>query len=422
MSRLRITVSLAAVLLCVPWTARADVVLDWNAIAVNTLGAQAQNPFAQARYMSIVQLAVFEAVNTITGDYQPYLGTVVAPAGASADAAAVTAAYRVLRNYFPAAAATLDPAYATALDAIPSGTARDYGVATGEDAAAQMIALRNNDGSAPPAFYVPESSDVGVWQTTPSCPPSGGLFYHWQNVTPFGVPSAAGSQDWLAPFILPPPPAPTSSRYAKDYKEVKSVGSLNSTTRPADRTDVARFYAASSPSLIFNLAARQVATEKNQSLSQNARALALINVASNDALIASFANKYHYLMWRPETAIRAGDLDDNDKTTPDTGFAPYIVTPCFPSYPSNHASGSGSAAEMLRRLYGAGGHRITIANPAVPGLTFQYTTFKQIADDIDDARVYGGIHFRFDQDAGNRLARDIATFVYKHNLQRLNDR
>src|SRR6185503_12733534 len=132
---------------------------------------------------------------------------------------------------------------------------------------------------------------------------------------------------------------------------------------------------------------------------------ALLNMASNDSLVASFGTKYHYQLWRPETAIRAGDLDGNAKTDADVTFAPYIPTPCFPSYPSNHASGSSGAAEMLRRLYGAGGHAITIANPAVPGVTLHYTTFKQITDDVDDARVYGGIHFRFDQEAGSRMGR-----------------
>jgi hypothetical protein len=127
------------------------------------------------------------------------------------------------------------------------------------------------------------------------------------------------------------------------------------------------------------------------------------------------------LRWRPETAIRAGNLDGNAKTDPDFTFVPFIVTPCFPSYPSNHASASNSAAEILRRLDGAGGLAITIANPAVPDVTLQYTTFDQITDDIDDARVYGGIHFRFDQDAGSRLGRDIATFIYKHNLRSVND-
>jgi len=169
---------------------------------------------------------------------------------------------------------------------------------------------------------------------------------------------------------------------------------------------------------VFNLAARQVAAAEGSSLSKNARVLALLNMASNDSLVASFWTKYHYKFWRPETAIFEGSQDGNPKTDPDITFKPYILTPCFPSYPSNHASGSDSAAEILRRVYGAGGHAITMANPAVPGLTFHYTRFKQITDDISDARVYGGIHFRFDQVAGSALGRDVATYIYKHNLRR----
>ena len=417
-TRLPIAMTLVALLACSPIAARADVVLDWNAIAVSTLVGQGVSPFAQARFMAITQLAVFEAVNAITGDYQPYLGTVAAPAGASADAAALAAAYHVLKSYFPMAA-NLDPAYAASLAAIPAGSAKSDGIATGQAAAAQLIALRLNDGASPPQFYLPASLDPGVWQLTPGCPPAGGVGFQWQDITPFGVPSAAGRDDaWIAPFAPGAPPALTSERYAKDYNEVKRVGDANSdlTDRPQDRADVARFYAVSSPSFVFNLAARQVAAAEGGSLSENARALALLNIASNDALVASFWAKYHYQIWRPETAIVDGDVDGNAKTDADSGFVPYIVTPCFPSYPSNHGSASNGAAEILRRIYGAGGHAITMANPAVPGLTFDYTSINQITDDISDARVYGGIHFRFDQDAGADLGRDIATYVYKHNL------
>jgi len=419
MRRVCISITLVALLACSPIAARADVVLDWNAIAVSTLVSQGQSPFAQARFMAITQLAVFEAVNAITGDYQPYLGTVVAPAGASADAAAVAAAYKVLKNYFPLAP-NLDPAYAAALAVIPDGSAKSGGIATGQAAAAQMIALRLGDGSSPPQFYVPASIDPGVWQLTPSCPAAGGVGFQWQNVTPFGVPSAPGSQAWIAQFAPGAPPALTSERYARDYNEVKRVGSVSSdlTKRPQDRADVARFYAVSSPSFVFNLAARQAAAAEGSSLSENARALALLNMASSDSLVASFWTKYHYNVWRPETAIFEGNLDGNAKTDADPTFVPYILTPCFPSYPSNHGSASNSAAEILRRVYGAGGHAITMANPALPGLTFHYTRFDQITGDISDARVYGGIHFRFDQDAGADLGRDVATYVYKHNLRR----
>jgi membrane-associated phospholipid phosphatase len=138
--------------------------------------------------------------------------------------------------------------------------------------------------------------------------------------------------------------------------------------------------------------------------------------------VASFFNKYYYNFWRPETAIRAGDTDGNPKTEADPSFLPFIPTPCFPSYPSNHASASYAGAEVLRRLYGEGGHMITLSNPAVPTIVLQYTRFKQITDDVDDARVYGGIHFRTDQEAGGRLGRAVATSIYKNNLRAVHDR
>ena len=241
-----------------------------------------------------------------------------------------------------------------------------------------------------------------------------GIAFQWQNVTPFGIPSASD-------FLLGPPPALTSNAYAKAYNEVMTVGSLDSTERPQDRANVALFFAASSPTQALNQAARQVAQEQGRSLSENARALALINMAMNDSLVASFLNKYHYNFWRPETAIHAGDTDGNPKTDPDPNYVPFIVTPCFPSYPSNHGSAGNGAAEVLRRLYGEAGHSITLTNPAVPHIVLQYTSFKQITDDISDARVYGGIHFRTDQEAGADLGRAIGTAVYKNNLRSVHD-
>jgi hypothetical protein len=398
--------------------AQADVVLDWNVIAVNTAIANGQNPFAQARFAAIAQLAVFEAVNAITGDYRSYLGTIVAPPGASADAAAIQAAYRVLSTYFPASASALVAERANSLASIPEGEAKNDGIVTGEAAALAMIALRANDGSSPPQFNIPGPPVPGEWQATPSCPsPNGiavGVFFQWQYVTPFGIPSASN-------FLLDPPPALTTERYAKAYNEVVTVGSLDSTERPQDRADVVLFYAVSSPTLVFNQAAQQVAQEQGRSLSENARALALVNMAISDSLVASFLNKYHYNFWRPETAIHAGDADGNSKTDPNPSFVPFITTPCFPSYPSNHGSGSSGGAEILRRVYGEAGHSITLTNPTVPNIVLQYTSFKQITDDISDARIYGGIHFRFDQVAGARLGRAVGRAVYKNNLRRMHD-
>ena len=211
MTRLRTVVTIVALWVCSPIAARADVVLHWNEIAMSTLVSQGQNPFAQARFMAITQLAVSEAVNAIKHDYKPYLGTVVAPVGASADAAAATAAYKVLKNYLPTAP-DLDSAYAASLALIPDGPAKSGGIATGEAAAAQMIALRVGDGSSPAQNYLPESTDPGVWQLTPSCPAAGGVFFQWQNITPFGVRSTPGSQAWIAQFEPGPPPALTSQR------------------------------------------------------------------------------------------------------------------------------------------------------------------------------------------------------------------
>jgi hypothetical protein len=413
---------LMATLLFGPAVAKADAVLDWNLIAVNTTNPS--GPFVQARSVAIVQLAVFEAVNAITGDYRPYLGTIGAPHDASADAAAIQAAYRVLITYFSGSALMLNTARANSLALIPDGQPKNDGIAVGDAAANAMIALRANDGSSPAQFKIPGPVVPGEWQATPSCPKMNGIgvgvFFQWGNVTPFGIPG-------VSEFLLDPPPELDSNQYAKAYNEVKTVGSAsaNSTERPQDRANVVLFYAASSPTLVFNQAARQVvAQEGGHSLSENARAFALINMAIGDGSFASFFNKYHYNFWRPETAIRAGDTDGNRKTDGDPNWVPFIPAPCFPGYPSNHGTLSNAGAEVLRRLYGEAGHAITLTNPAVPTIVLHYGSFRQITDDISDARVYGGIHFRTDQDAGARLGREVGTAVYKNNLRAMhgNDR
>ena len=398
-----------------PATAGADdIVLRWNEIAART--ATATSPFNQARVGAVVQLAVFEAVNAITGEYESYLNpATVAPPGASVEAAVTIAAHKVMTTYFPAAVAALDAARNTELAAIPDGSAKTDGIAVGMAAANAMLALRATDGSAPLTTIVPTSTSPGAYQLTTGC--AAGMFYNWQNVTPFGIAAASD-------FLLDPPPGLGSNRYRKDYLEVQTVGANASVYRSADRTDVARLYAASSPSFALMMATRQIAEAKGTSVSENARALALIQMAISDALVASFMNKYHYNVWRPETGIRNGATDGNEKTYGEPGFTTFIPTPCFPSYPSNHASGTGGGLEAMRRLFGAAGHDITITNtvPALGGLpsiviTKSYTKLKDIADDVDDARVYGGIHWRFDQDGGNVLGRAVATEVVKHNLR-----
>ena len=410
--RVCVTSAIVVVLLFGPTSARADAVLDWNTVMLNTLTSQ--NPFAQARFAAITQLAVFEAVNAITHDYKPYLGTITAPRGASAEAAAVEAAYRVLITYFPGAATSLDAARTASLAAIPDSPAKTAGLIVGENAAAAMIALRSADGSGTPAFYLPTSSSPGQWQLTPSCSPAGGTFLHWRNLTPFGIQRSDQ-------FRSDPPPTLTSNKYTTSYDEVKEVGDINSTERPADRTDVARFYALVSPVFTFNPAANQVATARGSTLSENAHTFALLNMAISDAAISVFETKYHYTFWRPETAIRAGGVDGNPNTDPDPGFVPLITTPCFPSYPSAHGTLSNSARAVLEHTFGSGRQSITLSTSALPGVILHYTKFSQITDDISDARVYGGIHFRFDQEAGSRQGRQVGKYVYEHNLRSLHD-
>jgi hypothetical protein len=417
MKRFIVAAVLGAALIT-PRLAHGDVVRDWNRIAASL---PAPNPFAQARTLAITQLAVFEAVNAITAEYERYLeNPIVAPDGASADAAAVQAAYRVLITLLPAAATTLNNERTLSLAAIPDDAAKADGVAVGEAAAAAMLALRANDGAtALPNLYFPTSTDAGQWQPTTGVNAAGlctaGVLFQWQHLQPFAVPN-------VRDFMATPPPSLDSSQYAKDYAEVQTVGSAVSTARPPDRADVVRFYAASSPGYLFNSVARQLAEAQGRSMSHTARALALITMATSDSLVASFASKYEYKQWRPETAIRFGATDGNDKTSGDVAFTTFINTPCFPSYPSNHASGSNGAAEMIRRIYGAGEHAIELTNTAVPsiaGIILHYDTLQAICNDIDDARVYGGIHFRFDQDAGTRLGRNVATYVIRNWLRPL---
>jgi hypothetical protein len=404
----RIILPIVAALLATPVTARADVVLDWNAIMLTTISSQ--NPFAQARFAAITQLAVFEAVNACTGRYTPYLRIMSTQAGCSAEAAAVAAAHGALKHYFPAQAATLDAARAQSLANLPNGGRKSYGIAVGEAAATAMIAARAADGATPPETHLPESAEPGVWQPTP--PAFGpGILLHWQNLTPFGIESSEQ-------FRSDPPPPLTSRRYARDFNEVARVGAVASTERPQDRTDVARYFAVVSAVHAWNMAVQQVSAARGLSLSRNARALALLNMAISDALVSSIETKYFYRLWRPVTAIVAAEADDNPRTAADPAWLPLVTTPAFPSYPSAHASASYAARYVVERIFGVRHLSFQLTHAGVPGVVLCYTSFGDLTDDIDDARVYGGIHFRFDQDAGAWQGRQVGRYIMSKHLKR----
>jgi hypothetical protein len=410
MKRIDKRLGLSVIAACVMYTAaaaRADTVTDWNAIMQATVAVPPTNANYQARWGAIVQLAVFEAVNAVVGDYEPYLGIITAQPWASPDAAAIAAAHRTLVTLRPGSAPALDAARAVSLAAIPDGPERDAGIAAGEDAAVAILLLRADDGWDAVVPYTP-GTDPGDWQPAP---PAFAVAFlpGWGQVTPFGL--VDGSQ-----FRLPPPPALNTGRYENDYNEVKLLGRIDSPFRPQDRTDVARFYAATSPVQTWNPAARQVSAAEGKTLSQNARIFALLGMAMGDGSIAAFDTKYHYNFWRPVTAIRGGDIDGNGRTDADPAWLPLITTPAFPSYASAHATLSGAARAVLERAFGKDGHAITLTNPALSGIVLSYTAWDEITDDIDDARIYGGIHFRFDQEAGAKQGRKVGQFVYAHRL------
>lgn len=390
----------------------ADAVTDWNAIMQATVSST--NALAQARTGSIVQLAVFEAVNAITGDYQPYLGTIAAPQGASPDAAAIAAAYRTLVTLQPGSATALNAARDASLAAIPDGPGKTDGIAVGEAAAAALLAARASDGASQAAtFPYTPGTEPGDWQPTP--PANAAAFLPgWGQVVPFGMES--GSQ-----FRLPPPPALHTGKYENDYNEVKLRGRIDAplSVRPQDRTDVARFYALSSPIQVWNTAARQVSIARGMTLSENARMFALLGMAMADASIATWDTKYHYNLWRPVTAIRAGDTDGNPRTEADPTWLPLIGTPAYPSYASGYAGLSGAAREVLDHLLGGHGHGIVLtnSNPQVSNIILNYSAFQQICDDIDDARVYGGIHFRFDQEAAAHQGQQVGRYILRNHLR-----
>jgi hypothetical protein len=390
--------------------AQADAVTDWNAIMQTTVASS--NPVAQTRSGAIVQLAVFEAVNAVTGDYEPYLGTVFAPEWASPEAAAVAAAYRTLVTMYPASAPTLDAARAASLAAIPDGPAKGAGLAAGEAAANALLLARADDGSALAGAYpYTPGAGPGDWQPTPpALAPA--FLVGWGKVTPFGLES--GDQ-----FRMPPPPALHTGKYENDYNEVKAVGRFDSPLRSQDRTDVARFYAVTLPTHLWNMVARQAVAGEERTLSENARLFALVGMALADSAIATFDTKFHYNLWRPVTAIRGAAGDGNAKTDPDPDWLPLIPTPAYPTYVSAHASLSGAARGVIESLLGKRGHAITLTNPnpAVSNIVLSYTEFRQITDDIDDARVYGGIHFRFDQEAGARQGKHIADYLLRNYLR-----
>jgi hypothetical protein len=382
------------------------MVLQWNEITLQAFRAAATPPPIASRALAIVHTAVYDAVNAIDRTHEVYAVDVLAAPSSSREAAVAAAAHGVLLNLFPAQAATFNAALTASLATIPDGAAENLGVALGANVAAQMLALRANDGSATVVSYTP-GADPGDWQPTPPAN-APALLPQWADLTPF----AMNTPSQFSPSGIP---ALTSEEYTAAFNEVKAIGDINSATRTADQTDIARFWAngggTATPPGHLNILAQVVAEQEGNSLSENARLFAMLNVALADAAIMCWGAKFATDYWRPITGIRAADTDGNPDTAQDPAWTPLIVTPPFPSYVSGHSSFSGAAAAVLKEFFGTDSIAFTLPseNPAVADRN--YTSFSQAAEESADSRLYGGIHWSFDNEDGLTAGTSLGQFV-----------
>jgi hypothetical protein len=388
----------------------ADVVLEWNQVLLDTFKADRVLPLYFSRDAAIVHGAVYDAVNDIDRSYTPLFADVKAPRGASLQAAAAQAAHDTLTALFPAHQATFDATLARDLVGIPPGRAR-LGVAVGQAVAQEILAWRATDGSNTQVPYVP-GTGPGVWQPTPPAfAPATGP--QWGNVTPFGIPSDSA-------FRPPAPPALTSAEYTAAFDEVKSLGDANSTTRTAEQSEIARFWYGQAGTFTaggyWNQIAQGVAQQRGDSLVQNARLFALLNLAQADATFAVWDAKYTYNFWRPVTAIRAADTDGNPGTAADPAWTPFLVTPAHPSYSSGHSGVSGASAAVLAAFFGTDAIPFSFSSDSLPGVTRSFTSFSATAQECSDSRVYAGIHWRFDVQAGQTIGNEVGSYDVSHIL------
>ncbi len=396
-----------ALLLAVAAPARADTVTEWNLNATNALLVSAgQPPQVSVPHLAMVHGAVYDAVNAIDGGHEGYLlSSRVATPSDSMDAAAATAAFRVLVHLAPAQHATLEAQYVASLAAIPDGSSKTRGIAVGEAAAAAMISARTDDGRFGP-FRFAAGSGPGVWK--PVLPAFVNDPNAWlKDVKPFLIRSPSQ-------FRSKGPLALTSRKYAREFDEVKSLGSATSTARTADQTLAARYWAENPPgtwSRIF----RTLSAQEDLSVVDNARLYAMLYMTAADALISVWDDKAHWSFWRPITAIREADIDGNPTTEQDAGWLPLIPTPPYPEHPSGHTGLSGSFVKTLQQFFGT--DRVAWSDINNAGLRRSFTRFSQAIDEIVDARVWSGIHFRTADEQGERIAKQIARYRDKHYFQ-----
>src|SRR6266446_7923113 len=410
-----------------------NTIEQWNTIAENTVVGSGAFQAEGFIYMAYVSAAVYDAAVSIEGGYESYGSTINAAPGASTDAAVVEAAYRTLVNYFPAQAATLGSFYTEALALIPDGASKTAGQAVGLAAATNIIALRTGDGRLTP---------IGVTSSFPTLPPGPGV---WRLTPPA---FAAPQTPWVGsvrPFILQnadqflpdPPPSLQSSEWVEAFNQIKTLGELTSGARTDEQTAIARFWSANVVRQ-YNRLAREVAEDRSLGLLQTARLVAMVNVVGADALISCLFAKYHYLFWRPVTAIDPtavtadgfgpipGYDDANAGTVEQLGWRPLLVTPNHPEYPAAHGTITSAMAEVFSSFLGTERFNLEIhgfdaAGPAGNlNAVHHFDMPNDLRNEIIYARLWAGLHYHFSSVAGVVLGRNVAKYDLRHAFQPLN--
>jgi hypothetical protein len=383
------------------------VITEWNAIAVRTIFTENATPVpSSSLYFGFVSLAMYDAVVTIEGGYEPYAAQPRAHANASSEVAAATAAYRVLSHYFPASAANLAADYAASLAGIPDGVGMVHGKRVGEAAAAEIIRLRQDDGRG---ATVPLNVTVGpgVWRPTPDA----------------FAPMAVSWLGFVRPLLLDSPtqvpvPGPdglTTEAYARDFAEAKAFGANVGSSRTAAQTETALFWNANVV-LQYQAAMRDQVTRRGLDIVESSRAFALLNATTADALIACWRVKYDVPFWRPITAIRLADTDGNDATSPQADWTPLTQSPPYPEYPSGHACVTGTMSNTLAYLFGPATIDLNVSS-SVTGTSRHYDTAGSLDEETMNARLWLGIHFRRAMTDGNRLGHDVSNYGITHFFQ-----
>jgi hypothetical protein len=389
----------------------SDAVLYWNEVALKAIKTQQTPPPQAARHLAMLHAAMYDAINALDGRYRPYRVAIHPEGTVAADCAAAIAAHRVLLELYPGTVESCDAALDAALENVADGPAKENAVAWGQRVAEQILSWRADDGSRREVRYTP-SNTAGQWQPTPPDYRQA-LLPHWRYVMPFGIASAHDYQCAI-------PPALNSAAYTEAFHEVRDLGRIDSSIRTPDQTLIAQFWnddaGTITPPGHWNRIAQTVSRQRGLSLVENARLFALLNISLADAGITCWEGKFGYSYWRPISAIHNADLDGNPDTAPDRSWQPLLKTPPFPSYASGHSTFSGAAATALARFFGNDAIPFSIGSDGTPGVTRSYAGFWAAAQEAGRSRIYGGIHYEFDNQEGLRTGRAVAEYIASHHL------